>query len=333
MQQFILELFQSLQFFAEGASAGDGDGASSGVAGNGAADAGQNDALASMGVPAKEIEKYRAYKEQHPDPQAMPARTETQKAPEQAAAAETQKPEEPAKQTLKDALKGNSDWNREMQGMMSERVRKTNEKLGKALDILGIVGRDYGIEADDLSQLDLDALSEKVENDKSRYRKMAAELGTDTDTAQRMDRQERELKQFKAKEKEAQQNAMLQQHYRTLQQESDELRKTVPDFNLDDALANDEAFYTATLPGRKTLSVKQIWYGLHGDEIAAKRASEAVGGARQAMANSMKAARKMPGENGAVQRAASPVKATPYSQMSREQRIQFERELKSGRRF
>lgn len=332
MQKTLRKFLENLQFFAEGAAAGDGSGTSTGVAGNGAADAGQNDALASMGVPAKEIEKYRAYRELHPDPQARQTSAETQSAPEQNPAAETPKPEEaPAKQTLKDALKENQDWNREMQSMMSERVRKTNERLGKATGILGMIAKDYGIETDDPSQIDLDALSEKIENDDTRYTKLADELGTDTETAKRLDKQDRENKQLKAEQKQREQQILLQNHYRTLQQEAEELRKTVPDFNLEEAL-RDPAFYSETLPGKR-LSVKQVYYALHGDEIASRRASEAVGGAKQAMANSMRAARKMPGENGTVQRAASPVQATPYSRMTKEQRTQFERELKSGRRF
>lgn len=331
MQNILKKLWGTLQFFADGAAAGDGDG--TGAAGVGtkgaAADAGQMDALAAMGVPAKELEKYRANRAKFPQTE-IPARQDAAAEQEPEQKPEVQAEEKP--QTLKDALRANSEWNREAQQMMSDRVRKTNETLNRSLGILGMIAKDYGMEADDLSQLDLEELGKRVENDDRRYRKMAADLGTDTDTAKQIDQQQRENRQLKAEQKRREQQEMLQKHYMNLQKEAEELRKAVPDFDLDRAL-QDPAFYNETLPGKKTMSVKQIWYGLHGDEIAEKRAGEAAAGSRQAIANAMKAQRNMPGENGSIQRRSAPSQVTPYSKMNPEQRKQFEKEIRAGRRF
>lgn len=303
-----------LQFFAEGASAGDGqgNGAPAGVgADSAAADAGQRDVLETMGVPSAEIRKYRAIAEKRgKQPSIQPAQDAAAEEPQEQATVEQAQPA--AKKSLKDALKDDPEWNREMQGLVSERVKKTNARLDKALQILEIVGRDYGIETDDLANLDLDALSEKVEGDKRRYENAALAHGTDVDTEMR-----------------------LRNHYQDLQRQAAELKKVFPDFDLEAELQNRE-FYERTLPGSKD-TVKTAYFAIHGEEIATKRARQAAqaaaGGAREAIANNIRAGQRMPAENGTVQRAPGTVQSTPYSKMTPEQRKEFERGIKAGRYF
>lgn len=322
MHNFFLK--HGLQFFAEGASAGDGGAeASSGAE---TAAAGQNESLESMGVPAKEIEKYRAIKGR-----SAPKEAPAEPAQQDAAADEPAEAEAPKAQSLKEALKSNSDWNREMQGMMSERVKNTNAKLGKAMNILGMIAKDQGMDVEDLSQLDLDALTEKVENDDRRYRKMAAELGVDTATAKELDRQKRENAQLKAQQKQAEDRQAALQHYENLKRQAEELKQSFPDFDLEAELQNQE-FFERTKPGSRD-TVKTAYYAMHGEEIARRSASRAAEASKRATVNSMRAGQHMPSENGTVQRAASPVRPKLFSQMSPEERKAFEREVKSGRRF
>ena len=332
------KLFQEidLQFFAgEGASSGDGSGsAPAGVgAQSAAADAGQRDTLESMGVPAAEIRKYRATKEKRQGPPAAQQPVSEPVSPMQDAAAnDTPQATEaaPARKSLKDALKEDPEWNREMQSMMRDRVKNTNTRLDKAMQILELVGRDYGVEADSLADLDLDALRTKVEGDKRRYERAAIAHGTDVDTEMRLDQLQRENRQQK---KEL--DDRLQNHYRNLQAQAQELKKVFPDFNLDRELENQE-FYERTLPGGRD-TVESAYYAIHGKEIAARRAQQAANmaarGTSQAMANSIQAGRRMPAENGTVQRAPGTVQSTPYSKMTPEQRKEFRRQAMAGKYF
>lgn len=337
------KLFQEidLQFFAgEGASSGDGSGsAPAGVsAQSAAADAGQRDTLESMGVPAAEIRKYRATKERRQAPLAAQQPVSEPVSPEQDAAANDTPPATeaaPARKSLKDALKEDPEWNREMQSMMRDRVKNTNTRLDKAMQILELVGRDYGVEADSLADLDLDALRTKVEGDKRRYERAAIAHGTDVDTEMRLDQLQRENRQQKKELDDRQREAELQNHYRNLQAQAQELKKVFPDFNLDRELENQE-FYERTLPGGRD-TVESAFYAIHGKEIAAMRAQQAANmaarGTSQAMANSIQAGRRLPAENGTVQRAPGTVQTTPYSKMTPEQRREFERQARAGKYF
>ena len=333
-----------LQFFAgEGASSGDGSGAAPAGVGaqSAAADAGQRDTLESMGVPAAEIRKYRAQKERRQAPLAAQqpvsdsvSQTQDAAANDNPQQAETVPNTEP-RRTLKDALKEDPEWNREMQGMMRDRVKNTNARLDKAMQILELVGRDYGVEAENIADLDLDALRTKVEGDKRRYERAAIAHGTDVDTEMRLDQLQRENRQQKKELDDRQREAELQNHYRNLQAQAQELRKVFPDFNLDRELENQE-FYERTLPGSRD-TVESAYYAIHGKEIAAMRAQQAANmaarGTSQAMANSIQAGRRMPAENGTVQRAPGTVKSTPFSKMTPEQRKEFERQARAGKYF
>lgn len=328
-----------LQFFAEGASAGDGQGsgAPTGVgADSAAADAGQADVLETMGVPSAEIRKYRAIAEKRgkqPTAQPVQAAAAEEKPQGEEAPAESAQPA--AKKSLKDALKENPEWNREMQSTVTDRLKKTNERLEKAMLIAEIVGRDYGIEADDSAGLDLDALLQKVEGDKRRYEDAALAHGTDVDTEMRLDKLQRENKQQKKILEDNKREVELRNHYQNLQRQAAELKKIFPDFDLETELQNRE-FYERTLPGSKD-TVKSAYFAIHGEEIADKRARQAAqaaaGGAREAIANNIRAGQRMPAENGTVQRAPGTVQSTPYSKMTPEQRKEFEREVKAGRYF
>lgn len=343
------KLFQEfdLQFFAgEGASSGDGAGvAPAGVSTDigAAADAGQRDTLETMGVPVAEVRKYRAMKERQALRAGIPQQTQQAEPQVQDAAAEDNQPqqgtEQPAQQepqkTLKDALKENSEWNREMQNMVRDRVKNTNTRLDKAMQILELVGRDYGIEADNLADLDLDSLRAKVEGDKSRYEKQALAHGTDVDTEMRLEKLQRENRQQKKELDDRQREAELQNHYRNLQAQARELQKSIPGFNLDRELENRE-FYERTLPGGRD-TVESAYYAIHGKEIAAMRAQQAANaaarGTSQAMANSIKAGRQLPQENGTVQRAPGNIQSKRYSEMTPAERKEWERQARAGKRF
>lgn len=333
MQEFIRKL--NLQLFGEGAASGGdgGTGAGTGVGAEGAAaDAGQKgSSLEAMGVPRAEIERYRAARKGTIHSGVQPVQNAERVADQQ-----TQEPDPkqdvapPPKKSLKDALKENSDWNQEMQGMMRDRLTKTNTRLSKAEQILELVGQKYGITPDEANGMDYDALMKAVDGDKSRLRKRADELGVDVDTADRIDRLERENKAAKKAQDEATKKQAFQNHYMDLQKQGAELAKEIPGFNIETAM-QDENFFRMTAPGG--LSVKQAWYALHGDEIASKRVNDAVATSKQAIANSIKSGRSLPQENGTTQRQTTGFTPLPYSQMNAAQRAAWEREARRGKQF
>lgn len=342
MQEFIKRL--NLQLFGEGAApGGDGGGAGAGVGAEGAAaDAGQKDSLESMGVPRAEIERYRAAKKGtiHPEPQ--PTQNAARAAEQQTQEQKTKQEEAPApKKSLKDALKENPDWNQEVQGMMRDRLTKTNSRLSRAEQILEMVGQKYGILADEDNGLDYDALQKAVDGDKSRLRKKADELGVDLDTADRIDRIDRENRKLKKAQDEAAQKQAFQNHYMDLQRQGVELAKEIPEFNFEQAMQNEE-FFRKTAPRSEQnpdggRSVRQAWMDIYGKDYYANHEKNAVQnaviGSRQAIANNIKSGRNVPAENGTVQRQVSGFASLPYSRMTAEQRATWEREARRGKQF
>lgn len=318
----------NLQLFGEGAGAAPGgDGAGTGVgAESAAADAGQDNTLENLGVPPAKAEKYRAKYG------SRSVQQKQQVPQEQDAAAKADYDEETPKKNFGDALRENPEWNREMQGIIQGRLKNTNARLDSALQILEMIGGDYGITAQNASELDLDALRNAIENDTKRYRKMANDLGVEPEVARDIDKTNRENKRLKEEKKQEQQNIEFQRHYGELQRQAVELGKEVPGFNLDTAM-QDKKFFFLTRP-EVGFTVREAWLATHGDEMLKQRESRAVQSSRQAMANSIRSGRGMPLENGTVQRAAaSPVTETPYSQMDKASRAEFVRQLKAGRKF
>ena len=337
MQKLFREI--DLQFFAgEGASPADGAAPAGAGVLNAAADAGQKDTLETMGVPTAEIRKYRASKAREAQPPATSRPEGLQEDPsnEQDAAAFTEAPKQEGQaKSLKDALKENEAWNREAQAMVRDRLSKTNGQLDKAMQILGLIGRDYGLDAEDPGKMDLDELLTKVEGDKRRFEKAAIEHGTDVDTEMRLEKLQRENKAQKRALDEQQRDTELRNHYMTLQQQAAELRKAFPDFDLDRELQNRE-FYERTLPGGRD-TVESAFYAIHGKEIAQRQAQQAASaaarGTSQAMANSIRAGQKLPQENGTVARAPGNIQNKRFSEMSPSERKAWEREAMKGKRF
>lgn len=328
-----------LQFFAgEGASSGDGGATTAGVgADSAAADAGQVvDTLAAMGVPAAEIRKYRATKGEAKT--ALPAQqtvTEPTAPTQDAAAAETPRPEQKARKPFAQMLDENPDYKRETESLIQKRLSKVKSENEKLSRIAEMIGKDYGMAAEGSTGIDLDALIEKIETDKKRFEPEAIRRGIDVDTVMRIEKLEDENSRQKKALDEQRRETELRNHYANLQQQAAELRKVFPDFNLDRELENQE-FYERTLPGGKD-TVESAFYAIHGKEIAMRQAQAAANaaarGASQAMANSIRAGRQMPAENGTVGRAPGNIQTKRYSEMTPSERKAWEREARSGKHF
>ena len=286
------------------------------------------------GVPKDEVKKYFAFKAKQGKP--VPKDNIVQPPVEQERGEQTAPPEEsaPPRKSLKDLLKENDDYNREVQGMMSDRVKKTNGQLSEAMQTLAIIAQDYGIEVDDLSKLNLAELRQKIESDPNRasVKNFARENGVDSQTAQQIMNDRRTIKQQRAILDEQQRNVMLQNHYMNLQAQARELKKEFPDFDLDKALQN-EGFYNDTLPGERTKSVKQAYYANFGDDIIRSTRANTAKQTAQAASNAVRSGRTVPSENGTVQRAPTNVKPTLYSQLSPEQKKEWEKRARAGAYF
>jgi len=345
--QNIFEKF-ALQFFADGASGGDGagDGASAGVSaaaagqpsGVNAADAGQNNqhkTLEDLGVPKDKAEKYRAKKgkgtsastavEATAAPQADHAAVQEGSAEPQAAAAEAAA--SPGI-TWDDVVK-NPEFNQKMQEVISARVRPIQAKLDSLSPALEVLGKKYGIDTADISKLDVKALSDAVVGDSSYYEDAATELGVDLETAKTIKNLERRVQQSEAQAQQSIRETMMRQHFEKLNTEAEALKKELPGFDLKTEMQNPQ-FVRMTSP-EGGLTVAQAFHALHYREIEQAKAQQAAKDTARALSNSIQSGRQMPRENGTAGKAASSVTPKLYSQMNPEERAEYKRRLQMGR--
>lgn len=319
-----------LQFFAEGASGGDG-----GAAGVTSADAGQStgvttaDAgqsfesrLEQLGVPKDKIRK-GAYKGH-----AAPA----------VQAAEPVQPESgDADRKSWDEVKGSykSEFDAEVQNIVQARVKKEQERSQQYADretklapLIDFFSAKYGL---DPENLDVDALVQKFREDSSLSEDKAAEMGTSFEVAHKLElaeqeekRQERERKAREQQLAAAFQRQQVSDHFDVLSKQGEELARKIPGFDLTKELEN-KAFVEMTRPG-SPVTVEQAYYALHPEFRQAEAASVARK-ATESVAASVRAGQSRPAENGAQ---AASVGTVSYRSMSKADREALKQRIRAA---
>jgi len=311
----------SLQFFADGASGGDG-GEGAGESGDNAADAGRD--LEALGVP-------REYAERHK--QRMD-RKRGKAAPAQEAPVETAKPSQPSQGAEAQAADdgGSNEWDAffarqenkdKLQQMMAERGKAATEarnaanaQMEKISPMLRILGEKYGIKQGDDGSFDLDALNEAVTKDDSFYTEKALEMGVSVEVARKLEQADAIEQQRRQAEEKAKREALLREHFNRVQEQARAVQEIVPDFDLRKAMQDPE-FVRRTAPGM--LPADEAYIGLHYKDILKQQAAQIARQSKQAAAATVAAGGSRPRENGSA--AMASVSATPdLRAMSREQR-------------
>ena len=298
-----------LQLFAEGEG---GDGAATGV---NTADAGQQ-RLLELGVPADKIRKNRAYTRRNPEPHAQEA---TETTGEQAAAAETTEEQPTAESAPKrmswEEILADPEYKKEydknMQGAIQGRLKTAKaaeENLAALAPALELIARKHGQNAENI---DYKALAKAVCDDDSMYEDLAVQMGTDVNTARKIDDLERDKARY---QRQQQQNL------------GDELKKVYPGFDLQKELQNP-VFARMTSPSGG-LTVKQAYHALHHEEIQAATAQAVAKETAKKLSNDIQSGQRRPAENGAAGQAPS-VATFDYRKASREQREAFKKRILS----
>lgn len=309
-----MHLFEKihLQFFAEGASAGDAGEGSQGDIGPVAAE--QEETIESLGVPKDLAEKYRKRKAAKGE---APIQAESDGNAESVETAESDSA--PEARMSWEQIMADPEYNKRMQETVSKRINAFAAKH-KGLDALAptleLLGERYGLDTSDLSKLDLDKLNEAVSSDRLYFEDKALELGVDTQTAMRIDRMEREEARRKKAEEQNAAEMRLRGHFESLQAQSAELQNVYPDFNLQRELENP-AFVRMTSP-EGGLSVEQAFYAVHYKELREAEASAVASRTREALANSIRSNRERPRENGSATATISAPNPKAMSKADRE---------------
>lgn len=325
--------FMMLQFFADGASGGDGgEGAAS--TGDNAADAGRD--LEALGVPREYAERHKQRMDRKRGKAApMPGQTEPRgpigdRGPQGVNAITGKEGTEDSAPAANDG--GSDEWDAffskqenkdKLQQMMAERGKAATEaknaanaQMEKLSPMLRILGEKYGIKPGDDGSFDLDAISEAVTKDDSYFEDKALEMGVSVDVARKLEQADALEQQQKQAEEKAKRAALLQEHFNRVQEQANTLRQKFPDFDLNAELQNPE-FVRRTAPG--ALSVEDAYFSLHHNEIMQRQAESIARRAKEKAAAAVQSGSARPRENGSA--AMATVSVTPDMRtMSREQR-------------
>ena len=307
-----LAMLHGLQVFGgeggAGGAAGGSAGAVAGADGAGAAgvtapDAGER-ILTGLGVPADKISKRSRARvsAMHRDDGAAAEAAQTQ----DDAANGTDDGQEMPKRLTWDEIMADPEYNEQAQKMMQKRLaksKKAEQALKDLTPALELMARKYGIDAEDISKLDVQALNKAVTEDKAYYEERADELGIPVEEAMRIDQLERRNK------------LLERQNEQTLEQRR--LQETYPGFDLQTELENP-VFARLTAPG-SLISVEDAYFAVHRKEIQTAAMQVAAQKTAQQISNSIQAGQRRPAENGSASQAASISAPTTMSRARRDE--------------
>lgn len=315
-----------LQLFADG-GAGAGSGAGTGGAANG--DGGTAAAAGTEINQAEQRSPARSKRRENPLANVTYGRQEPAKQTEAAAQDQTQ---QQGTESFEDLIKGRykGDFEARVQGIIQDRLRGSRERESKVNPILERVAQRYGVDTSDMANLDLDALSEAIDNDTSQYEEEAMAKGIDVDTLAKIKKLERiEAVQQREAEQNRQQ-AEIERHLQGLIKQGEELKNMYPGFDLQAELQNP-AFVRLTAPG-VGVDVRTAYEVVHRDEMRGAEMQFAAQKSAQRIAASVQANGRRPAENGAQGGAAATNKSDPRS-LSKEDRAEIRRRVRNGEKI
>lgn len=337
----------NLQFFdGEGASTG-GDGGSDGASATGViyGDAGQNvntatnqpnaRSLEDLGVPKAKAERYRKAKGEKEKVTTV-ASGQVNVVP---AAAPAENTKEPSDQSgARDYDKEFNDFlsepemNQRMQSIISKRVKGSQEVMGALKPALEVIAKQSGIDINKLDAASAKSLSDAIIEKSGYYEDLAAEMGSDVETAKRVSERERDAVRREEEAKSFINEQKYQEYKSKIEQQAASMRQKYPGFNLNKELQNP-TFANVVKAG---LSLEDAYHAVHHREIENSIRSSAAQISAQALSNSIQSGRNVPSQNGSTSRASQNVAPKLYSQMTKEERAavkaQYQREYYNRRR-
>ena len=322
------EKWLNLQLFAgEGTGGEGGEGANAGDNAN--ADAGQR--LRELGVPDSVLRKRARYAAKAPDTTAKTEESEPKAAEntQQDAAAENPT-EELDKKTEKNArmswdeIMADPEYNKQMQAVVQSRLKSAKgaeEQLSKITPALELLARKYKL---DPNNMDYDALTKAINDDDSYYEEKALQMGTSVETAKKIDQQERDTARQQRAAELSLQEQRVRNHYAGLEQQAEEMKKIVPNFDLETELKNPY-FFRMTAPN-VGIKVKDAYYAVHHDEMQIAAMQATAKATAQNISQNIQARQRRPDENGISGQAPSAT-TFDYRNASPEQRAAFKKDL------
>lgn len=325
----ILKDMLDLQFFAEGA----------GGAGDGGADAGAEAGVNQVADAAPQNRRAR----RNPladvkfgiQPSESGADQNTGSTGRDAAGSA---PEESFESLIKGKYKSEYDarMKKALDGRFAE-ARKLEGRMGKMTPIIQEMAARYGVDSSDPDNMDLDALYEKVTQDRRMYEEEAAREGVPVDLLMQRKSVERQQAALDAQQRRIREANAAQAEVSELVQQAVALKATIPEFDLDAEMENPAFARLALKPPRGAgVPLESAYYAIHHQAIEEARrmqqyqaTQQAVKQTAQLVSNAVASGTRRPAENGAGAAAPAVTRSDPAT-LTKAERAEVRRRVARG---
>lgn len=239
-------------------------------------------------------------------------------------------PEERKAQYAKFKEDFKDEYNAEVQGLVKDRLKKSNERLNaarefksksdKVFEALAVM---YGLDASDY-----DGITRAVENDNSFYEEKAVAAGMDVNEYRKLQQMKRENEQLRQQNEDYVRQQQREQQYRTWIQQGQQTKEIYPNFDIDAESQNPD-FMRLLNSG---VDVKTAFEVVHKDEILTAGMRYAANQTAAKMKQNAGANANRPTENGISEHAASSA-TIDVNKITNEQLEDLIRRAKSGERI
>ena len=318
----------NLQLFGEGGAAGAG-GASGASGASGAAGA------PAAAAPQAESVQENPRSKRNPLANVVYGRQTTQDPGSQSTAAADQQSQQGAQQD--DAAEWNelrngrfkAQFDADVQNIVGQRLKNakaTQASMDKLSPMLEAMAKKYGTKAGDI-----DAIVSKYLDEDTLYEDEAAEKGMSIPALKQLKAMQRERDTLRQQADLSMQERQNRQHIEGLVRQADALRQKLPGFDMRKEM-QDPNFVRLTSPG-VGLSVEDAYYLLHREELQQNAVRSAAQQTRQEIANTMRANRARPSENGVrASSAVEDIRSDPRK-LSRADHREIKRRVLNGEKI
>lgn len=248
-----------------------------------------------------------------------------------------EKAEAPTRMSWEEIMK-DPEYNKQMQSVIRESLKTAGaaeENLTKLAPAIEVLAKKYKL---DSTNLDYEALSRAINDDDEYYEDEALEMGVSTETAKKLDQQKRDNAREKAsidRARQEQREAMertlqeqkAQKRFDQIYQQSKEMKKVFPNFDLKKELENPT--FRRMMDPDMPFSVEQAYYAVHHKEIMPAAMQVTAQKTAQKLSNAIQAGSRRPDEAGTHSQAPS-VTSFNYRNASKQERDAFKQNLRSA---
>ena len=217
-------------------------------------------------------------------------------------------------------------YGQDVQAAIKDRFKNQNDAQGQldALQpMLQLLMNKAGVD-------NVDELREMIMSDDSLIEDEAEAAGMTVERYRQFKELQEEHDRRAEQDRQAQEDAFWQDHFKNLATQAVELQKLYPDFNLKEEL-NNETFKRLTLPG-SGVSLEAAYYAVHHKELGPQYMAYGMQRAREQASQTIQAQRARPAEG--AMRSQAPVAANmklDFSKLTRKERDAYRARVHSGK--